>query len=150
MVTGYDYELIVGSKKDPVLGPTILFGLGGTEAEFFKDIAIGLPPLNQVLARRILQQTKMYSMLATGFRNRPAVSLLLLDEILIRVSNLIVDFPEIMELDINPLVIHQGNAVALDARIVLDPAALDHRPDEHSAPDHLALPHQVRPALALQ
>ena len=130
MVTDHDYELIVGSKKDPVLGPTILFGLGGTEAEFFKDIAIGLPPLNQVLARRILQQTKMYSMLATGFRNRPAVSLLLLDEILIRVSNLIVDFPEIMELDINPLVIHQGNAIALDARIVLDPSALAHRPDE--------------------
>ncbi len=124
MVTSYDYELIVGSKKDPIFGPVIMFGLGGIEAEYFKDVAVGLPPLNQVLARRLLEQTKIYKMLSQGFRARPAVNLRLLDETLVRVSNLIIDFPEIKEIDINPLVI-TGDAVrALDARIILDEEAI--------------------------
>ncbi|MDD5038467.1 MAG: bifunctional acetate--CoA ligase family protein/GNAT family N-acetyltransferase, partial [Dehalococcoidales bacterium] len=122
MVTGFDYELIIGSKKDPLLGPVLLFGLGGTEAEFFKDVAVGLPPLNRVLARQILQKTRLYSMLSKGFRSRPPANLALLDEILIKVSNMMVDFPEIKELDINPLAIHADAATALDARIILDEA----------------------------
>jgi len=120
MVTSYDYEFIIGSKKDPILGPVIIFGLGGTQVEFFKDIAVGLPPLNQILARRVLERTKTYQVIARGFRNKPAVNLRLLDEVLVRVSNLIVDFPEIKELDINPLVITDNSAIALDARIILD------------------------------
>jgi len=124
MVTNYDYELIVGSKKDPILGPVILFGLGGTEAEFFRDIAVGLPPLNQKLARIVIERTKTYTLLFQGFRTKPPANLRLLDETLVKVSNLIVDFPEIKELDINPLVISDNSAIALDARIILDAETL--------------------------
>jgi len=87
MITGYDYELIVGSKKDPIFGPVIMCGLGGIEAEFFKDIGVGLPPLNQTLARRLLEQTRIYKLLSEGFRTKPPASLRLLDETLVRVSN---------------------------------------------------------------
>jgi len=132
MVTDYDYELIVGSKKDSILGPVIMFGLGGTEAEFFKDIAVGIPPLNQTLARRVLERTKTYQMLSQGFRSRPPVNLCLLDEALVRVSNLIVDFPEIKELDINPLAVSGERSVALDARIILDETIFPKDSEEHA------------------
>ena len=132
MITKYDYELIAGSKKDPVLGPVIMFGLGGTEAEFFKDVAVGLPPLNQILARRVLERTRTYKLLAQGFRTRPPVNLRLLDETLVRVSNLIVDFPEIKELDINPLVVSNNSAIALDARIILDQEVIPREVEEHA------------------
>ena len=132
MVSIYDYELIIGSKKDPILGPVIMFGLGGTEAEFFKDVAVGLPPLNQALARRVLERTKTYKILSQGFRNKPPVNLRLLDETLVRVSNLIIDFPEIKELDINPLVISGDTAIALDARIILDEEVAQKRAEEYA------------------
>ncbi|MBN1368117.1 MAG: bifunctional acetate--CoA ligase family protein/GNAT family N-acetyltransferase [Dehalococcoidales bacterium] len=119
MITGYDYELIIGSKKDNVLGPVIMFGAGGTSAEFYKDIAVGLPPLNQTLARRLVEKTKIYKMLSEGFRNNLPVNLLTIDEVLVKISNIIIDFPEIKELDINPLVIKK-DAIALDARVILD------------------------------
>lgn len=120
MVTDYDYEFILGSKKDAVFGPVIMFGLGGAEAEFLREIAVGLPPLNQVLARRLLQQTRVYDLLSHGFKTKPPVNLRLVDETLVRLSNLIIDFPEVKEVDINPLVVTATSAVALDARIVLD------------------------------
>jgi len=132
MVTDYDYELIVGSKKDSVLGPVILFGLGGTEAEFFKDVAVGLPPLNQKLARNVVEGTRMYKLLSEGFRTKPPVDLRLLDETLVKLSNLIIDFPEIKELDINPLVISGDSAIALDARVVLDAEVSPYGVEEHS------------------
>lgn len=132
MVTSFDYELIIGGKKDPILGPVIMFGLGGTEAEFFKDVAVGLPPLNQALARRILERTRTYKILSQGFRHKPPVNLRLLEETLVRISNLIIDFPEIKELDINLLVISDGNAIALDARIILDEEAVQKRTGEYS------------------
>jgi acetyltransferase len=120
MITAYDYELIIGSKKDTTLGPVIIFGQGGTETEFYKDVAIGLPPLNQRLSRLLIEKTNVYSMLSKGFRKKPAVNLRLLDETLIRLSNMIVDFPEIKELDINPLVVSGDKVIALDARIIID------------------------------
>mgnify|MGYP000188544642 CR=1 FL=1 len=132
MITDYDYELIVGAKKDPIFGPVIMFGLGGIAAEFFKDIGVGLPPLNQTLARRLLEQTKIYKLLSEGFRTRPPANLRLLDETLVRVSNLVVDFPEIKELDINPLVLSNDTAVALDARIILDEEAIQKGVEEHA------------------
>ena len=124
MITNYDYELIVGSKKDSIFGPIIMFGLGGIEAEFFKDIAVGLPPLNQVLARRLLEQTKIYKVLSQGFRTRPPINLRLLEETLVKFSNLLIDFPEIAEIDINPLIVTSNAAIALDARIILDEEAI--------------------------
>ena len=120
MIDGYDYELIVGSKKDDNCGPVVAFGLGGRDAEYFQDIAVGLPPLNQALARRIIEQTKIFDRLAHGSRSRPPVNLKVLDETLVKVSQLVVDFPEIRELDINPLVVKGNREIALDARILLD------------------------------
>jgi len=120
MVTDYDYELIVGSKKSPIFGPVIMFGRGGIEAEFFKDFAVELPPLNQVLARKLLKKTKVYDLLHNGFRFKPPVDLKILEEILVRLSNLIIDFPEIKEIDVNPLVVKGNQAIALDEKIILD------------------------------
>jgi acetyltransferase len=132
MIPDYDYELIIGSKKDPIFGPVIMFGLGGTEAEFFKDIAVGLPPLNRVLARRLIEQTRIYKALSEGFRNKPPANLTLLEETLVRVSSIVTDFPEIKEIDINPLVMSGNAAVALDARIVLDEKAIQKEMGEYS------------------
>ena len=119
MITDIDYELILGAKKDKDFGSVILFGMGGTTAEFIKDFSIGLPPLNQTLAKMLMQDTKVYKMLQ-GYRGKPAADLEELEEILVNFSNLIVDFPEIAELDVNPLAISNGRASALDARIVID------------------------------
>jgi acetyltransferase len=119
MVTNVDYELILGTKMDKDFGSVILFGMGGTIAEFIKDFSIGLPPLNQTLAKMLMQDTRVYKMLQ-GFRGKPAADFEGLEEILVNFSNLIVDFPEIAEIDINPLAISNGKASALDARIIID------------------------------
>ena len=119
MVTDVDYELILGAKKDRDFGSVILFGMGGTMAEFIKDFSIGLPPLNQTLAKMLMQDTRVYKMLQ-GFRGKPAADFEGIEEILVNFSNLIVDFPEIAEIDINPLAISNGKASALDARIIID------------------------------
>jgi acetyltransferase len=119
MVTDVDYELILGAKKDKDFGSVILFGMGGTMAEFIKDFSIGLPPLNRTLAKMLMQDTKVYKMLQ-GFRGKPPADFEGLEEILVNFSNLIVDFPEIAEIDINPLAISNGKASALDARIIID------------------------------
>jgi len=119
MFTDVDYELILGAKKDRDFGTVILFGMGGTTAEFIKDFSIGLPPLNQSLAKMLMQETRVYKMLQ-GFRGKPAADFEGLEEILVNFSNLIVDFPEIAEIDINPLAISNGKASALDARIIID------------------------------
>lgn len=119
MVADVDYELILGARKDKDFGSVILFGMGGTMAEFIKDFSIGLPPLNQTLAKMLIQDTRVYKMLQ-GFRGKPAADFEGLEEILVNFSNLIVDFPEIAEIDINPLAISDGKASALDARIIID------------------------------
>lgn len=119
MFTNVDYELILGARKDRDFGTVILFGMGGTTAEFIKDFSIGFPPLNQSLAKMLIQDTRVYKMLQ-GFRGKPAADFEGLEEILVNFSNLIVDFPEIAEIDINPLAISNGKASALDARIIID------------------------------
>jgi acetyltransferase len=119
MITDVDYELILGAKKDRDFGSVILFGMGGTAAEFIKDFSIGLPPLNQSLAKMLMQDTKVYKMIQ-GFRGKRAADFEELEEIIVNLSNLIVDFPEIAEIDINPLAISNGKASALDARIIID------------------------------
>ena len=119
MIADVDYELILGAKKDRDFGSVILFGMGGTMAEFIKDFAIGLPPLNQTLAKMLIQDTRVYKMLQ-GFRGKPAADFEGLEEILVNFSNLVVDFPEIAEIDINPLAVSNGKASALDARIIVD------------------------------
>jgi len=131
MVRRADYELILGSKKDPDFGPVILFGLGGIMTEVLKDHAVALPPMNRLLARRLIEGTRVYKLLQ-GYRNRPPADLLLLEEILIRLSQLVTDFPEITELDINPLILDQDGACAVDCRMLLQPA-------DRPSPKHLVI-----------
>jgi acetyltransferase len=132
MVTNADYELIIGSKKDPIFGSVILFGAGGFGVELFKDYAIGLPPLNQVLARRLMEETKIYRFLANGYRSKPSADIAKLEEILVRFSNMLVDFPEIKEVDINPLLVSGSEAWAVDVRIILDHELGDREPGQYS------------------
>jgi acetyltransferase len=126
-----DYELILGAKKDRDFGPVILFGMGGIMAEVLKDQAVTLPPLNRLLARRVMEETKVYHMLR-GYRNRPPADLVLLEEILMRLAQLVTDFSEIDELDINPLILSKNAACAVDARVILQPSQV-------SAPFHLVI-----------
>jgi acetyltransferase len=119
MVNHIDYELIVGAKKDRHFGAVILFGSGGLSVELLKDFSIGLPPLNQTLARRLMEETRIYHMLK-GYRGKPPADFRQLEKILVGLSRMIIDFPEIREMDINPLAVCQGKAIALDARILLD------------------------------
>jgi len=119
MVSKYDYELIIGSTTDSAFGPVILFGAGGTQAEFYKDVAVGLPPLDRNLAHNVMADTKIYQMLSKGFRDKPVANLALIEETLVKFSNLLEDFPGIAEVDINPLAITADEAIALDGRIVL-------------------------------
>ena len=119
MVDVIDYELILGAKKDPDYGAVILFGMGGIGVEVFRDYALGLPPLNQALARRLMEDTRVYKMLK-GYRGKTPADLGQLEQIIVSFSHLIVDFPEIIAMDMNPLAIANGKAMALDARIILD------------------------------
>ncbi len=119
MITKKGYEVIIGSKKDPLFGPVILFGMGGVLVELFRDRAVGFPPLNQMLARRVMERTKVYQLLK-GFRGMPSANIKRLEEIMVKFSEMLVDLPEVKEVDINPLVVDGEDAVALDARMAID------------------------------
>ncbi len=125
MAKGVDYELILGSKKDRDFGAVLLFGSGGVGVELFRDFSIGLPPINQVLARRIMEDTKIYKALSQGLRNKAPANLKSLEEVLVRFSSMVTDFPEISEIDINPLSVYEGKVFAVDVRILLDPKPVD-------------------------
>jgi acetyltransferase len=119
MIEDIDYEIILGAKKDKEFGTVILFGMGGVGTEVYRDFSVGLPPMNQTLARRLMEETKVYGMLQ-GYRGKPPADLRQLEKIIVNFSNLIVDFPEIAEMDINPVAISKGKPCSLDARLVID------------------------------
>lgn len=122
MVQG-EFELIIGSKKDPQFGSVIVFGKGGSKTEQNKSVSIGFPPLNQVLARRLIENKRNgLSELVTG----SGLLVSRLEELLVKFSQLIVDFPEIKELDINPLIVHGDDVTAVDARLGIDTKVLNH------------------------
>ena len=124
MVNWTGYELILGSSIDPQFGPVLLFGMGGQLVELFKDRALGLPPLNTTLARRMMESTTIYGALK-GIRGRPGVDLDQLEQLLVRFSQLVVEQRWISELDINPLLASPERLIALDARVVLHDPATD-------------------------
>ena len=124
-------ELILGAKKDRDFGPVILFGAGGILAEVLKDRALAFPPLNRLLARSLMEQTRVYRLLR-GYRNIAPANLELLEEILVRLAQLVTDFAEIEELDINPLVVTENGFSAVDAHVLL-------KSSEKLAPLHLIL-----------
>ncbi|MEO8659700.1 MAG: bifunctional acetate--CoA ligase family protein/GNAT family N-acetyltransferase [Bryobacteraceae bacterium] len=112
------YEVILGSSIDPQFGPVLLFGLGGQLVEVFKDKALALPPLNTTLARRMMEQTRIYKALK-GVRGRKPVDMAALERLMVQFSQLVVDQRWIKEIDINPLLASPDGLVALDARVVL-------------------------------
>jgi acetyltransferase len=117
MVTlSHGRELIVGSAIDPLFGPVVLFGHGGTAVEVLADRAVGLPPLNEPLARSLVGRTRVARLLG-AWRDTSAVDHQALYGVLVTVSQLLADVPEIAELDINPLIASPSGVVALDARI---------------------------------
>jgi acetyltransferase len=115
-----DYEILLGAKRDPNFGPVILFGIGGIFTEILKDRALALPPMNRLLAHRLMQETKIYALLK-GYRNRQPADLEQLEEIIIRLSQLLIDQPDISELDMNPVLVKDGQALTVDARILVSP-----------------------------
>lgn len=116
------FELIMGSSIDPQFGPVILFGMGGTLVEVFKDSALALPPLNTTLTRRMMERTKIYQALK-GVRGGKSVNMDDLEQLVVRFSTLIAEQCCIKELDINPLIASPERLLALDARVLL------HSPD---------------------
>ncbi|HMF12487.1 MAG TPA: GNAT family N-acetyltransferase, partial [Gemmataceae bacterium] len=147
MVRERGYELIIGSSLDRQFGPVILFGCGGILVEVFKDRALGLPPLNRTLARRLMERTKIYDALQ-GVRGQKAVDLEALETLLARFSQLLVDFPEIQEVDLNPVLAAPERVVALDARLLL--CAADRAPEQapklaiHPYPNQYTAPFRLR------
>ena len=135
MIRAKGYELIVGSSVDAQFGPTILFGAGGVLVEVFQDRALGLPPLNRTLARRLIERTQIFKALQ-GIRGQRPVPLDQLETLLVRFSYLLCDFLDIQEIDINPLLASPEGLVALDARVVLGASktrlAIEPYPNQHT------------------
>lgn len=118
------YELIIGCKKDPIFGPTIVFGMGGVAVEIFKDTRVGLPPLNMALAMRIIEDTKIYKLIK-GYRGMPGADIQAIQFLLYKFAYLIMDFPQISEIDINPFGVDERGGVVLDAKVMLDESEKD-------------------------
>jgi len=125
MIRKVDYELILGMKKDRQFGSVIVFGAGGVAAEGLADFSVSLPPLNQTLARRTMEETRIFKTILSPRRGVVAPDIAELEGLLSVLSNMVVDFPEIAEIDINPLVISDGKACVVDARVVIDTSALE-------------------------
>lgn len=131
-------ELLVGIAQDAAFGPVVLFGHGGVAAEVLADRCVALPPLDDVLARDMIGRTRVAKLLA-GYRDRPAVKLQAVCDVLIALGRLGADLPEVVELDINPLLADAAGVLALDARIALKrPDATTPRPAILPYPAHLA------------
>jgi acetyltransferase len=118
------HEILLGVYEDRLFGPMILFGAGGTATEVIQDTAVALPPLDEELARDLMEQTRIYKLLK-GYRDQPPADLAAVADCLVRLSQLIVDCPAVTELDINPLLADEAGAIALDARIGIEPRAVD-------------------------
>jgi len=148
IVRPHGRELLVGLARDPAFGSVISFGMGGIAVEVLRDAAVALPPLNRFLARELISRTRVAKMLDT-FRGMPAVDIEALIDVLLKVSDIACELPCVQELDINPLLVDENGAVALDARVVLGDGPL--APDAtyshlaiHPYPKALARTHRLR------
>ncbi len=123
MHTGaYGRELYVGVFRDPLFGPVIAFGAGGTRLEVVRDTTLEFPPLNRFLARRMIERTRVAEALGE-FRGSPAIHFEELEKLLVRVSEMVCELPWIAEMDVNPVIADERGVVAVDARVVVDAAA---------------------------
>ncbi len=125
-------ELMIGVARDPVFGPVISFGAGGTAVEVIADTAISLPPLNRRLAKDLIRRTKVARLL-DSYRDVPAANMDALIDVLLAVSTMVCELPWIQEMDINPLMADENGVVAVDARIVVDYPQLSTDPYNHLA-----------------
>ena len=112
-------ELMVGVTSDPVFGPVITFGAGGTPVEVMGDRAVALPPLNSFLVKDLIQDTRVAKMLG-AFRHMPPADMEALEGVLLRVSEMVCELPLLKEMDINPLIVDEHGALAADARVVVE------------------------------
>jgi acetyltransferase len=112
-------ELMIGMTNDPVFGPVITFGAGGIAVEIMGDRAVALPPLNSFLVRELIQDTRIARMLG-AFRNMPPANMEALEDMLLRVSEMVCELPLLKEMDINPLILDENGALAADARVVVE------------------------------
>lgn len=115
-------ELYVGVHRDPLWGPVILFGAGGTRVEITRDVALELPPLNRFLARRMIERTRIHRLLG-AYRELPPIDFEALERVLMRVSEMVCELPELIDMDINPLIADQAGVTVVDARIAIDRVA---------------------------
>ena len=133
-------ELMIGVITDPVFGPVITFGAGGVLVEVMGDRAVALPPLNNFLAKNMIRRTRI-SKLLSAFRNMPPINMEELESILLHVSEMVCELPWIKEMDINPLIVDESGACAVDARMVVDylPPSVDRYAHMaiHPYPTHL-------------
>jgi acetyltransferase len=127
-------EVLVGLTTDPVFGPVVTFGSGGVAVELLRDHAVALPPLNLRLAEDLVSRTRVARLLA-AYRNVPAANRDAVLDTLLKVSDMACELPWIAEMDMNPLLVDESGAIALDARIVIDPA----RPARDAAWSHLSV-----------
>ncbi len=127
------HELIIGASEDPNFGPVMLFGHGGTAVELLRDHALALPPLNMALARRMMEETRVYRLLQGGYGGSPPAALDAIAVALIGLSQLVADCPEVAEVEVNPLLADDKGVVALDARLRL------RKPDRPSPRRRLAI-----------
>ncbi len=125
-------EVCVGLVTDDPFGPVIAFGAGGTMIELIDDRTMELPPLNQFLARRLIERSRVAETLGV-WRGAPAVNMEVLEQILLRVSEMVCELPQLREMDINPIIVDESGALAVDARIVVDNAAPSVRHYNHLA-----------------
>lgn len=125
-------EIMVGVAQDPIFGPVINFGLGGTQVEILKEQAVALPPLNESIIYHLMKKTRAWDYLQ-NFRGFPPVKLKSILQILLRVSELVCELPSIQEMDLNPILVDENTAIVLDARVVLDPMRAPTRPYAHMA-----------------
>jgi acetyltransferase len=113
------YEVLIGCRKDPLFGPAIVFGMGGVAVELFKDTNVALPPLNMALSMRLIEETKIYELLK-GYRGMKGCDIPAIQFVLYKFAYLVMDFPEIKEIDINPFALDEKGGIVLDAKVVLD------------------------------
>ncbi len=125
-------ELMLGVMNDSVFGPVISFGLGGTMVEVIRDRAIALPPLNRYLVQRMIEQSRAARYL-DEFRGKPAANRRALEDVILRMSELVCELPEVEQIDINPLIADERGALAVDARVVVRKVSRSARPYAHMA-----------------
>jgi acetyltransferase len=112
-------ELMIGVTTDPAFGPVITFGAGGTAVEIMGDRAVALPPLNSFLVKELINDTRIAKMLGK-FRNMAPANMEALEDVLLRVSEMVCELPLLKEMDINPLILDENGALAADARVVVE------------------------------